>query len=393
MHNYGKLTVRGSIDFEEKLSLVLNNIKEDIEKSVSSKLYEAIFLIGGYGRGEGGVLKVNNIEKPHNNFDFVIVAKDIPKKDLQYLENTCKEIFDLHSIKQGLFVEFTTLSVNKLNNMDPLLITYDMKYGHKLILGKSDILTNNKRFEVESIPSWDIRNLIVNRGTLLLINDLILNKNEIVEKDRKIIIKHWVKAIIGYGDALLYYLGKYDYSYVEKKKRMQNETNVNKRFKSLYEKAMNFRFSPNYEIYDDLDLKRVQKLLKNELYKIHNQCESLNNVSLESNLYISSTVSETLDSDRSIKGQIKKIYYLTKSAPSLKSISFLENIKYKMIGIKGMMPILFPFIVYGSKSNQVNKILNDFFKINEGDECLKLRYLSYWKTYVNSNFVKSDFGI
>ncbi len=43
----------------------------------------------------------------------------------------------------------------------------------------------NTNFEVETIPSWDIRNLIVNRGTLLIINDLILEKENLVYKDKK----------------------------------------------------------------------------------------------------------------------------------------------------------------------------------------------------------------
>ena len=52
MGNYGRLTVNGSKQFEEKLSLVLDAIAADINTLIDKSLYEAIILIGGYGRGE-----------------------------------------------------------------------------------------------------------------------------------------------------------------------------------------------------------------------------------------------------------------------------------------------------------------------------------------------------
>lgn len=247
MSNYGRLTVNGSKQFEEKLSLVLDAMAADINTLIDKSLYEAIILIGGYGRGEGGVIKVDGVELPHNNFDFLVVSKNISDDETSFLEQLCKTIFNTHSRKLGIEVEFSVISLSKMKRIDPLVITYDMKYGHKLLAGNNEFLVNDERFELESIPSWDIRNLMVNRGTLLIINDLILQKENLSKKDEKIIVKHWIKAIIGYGDALLYYLGRYDYSYVEKQKRMQRQLGVNARFKALYDRAMNFRFQPNYK--------------------------------------------------------------------------------------------------------------------------------------------------
>lgn len=395
MSSYGRLTIKGSKQFEEKLSSFLDNVRHDIEYLVDSEFYEAIILIGGYGRGEGGVINVEGVEQPHNNFDFLVISKNINKEQTAFLEETCSEVFDSHANKLGVLVEFTVISTKKLKSIDPLVITYDMKYGHKLVSGNSDILTKNKNFEVDTIPSWDVRNLIVNRGTLLIINDLILNKQGLDKKDKKNVIKHWIKAIIGYGDALLFYMGEYHYSYVEKQKRMKKQTTVDIKFRALYNSAMNFRFSPNYERYEELNIYKFQEYIKQELFKIHERCEelALDNTKLKSNVYINKAIDSSLNDNNSIKATIKKLYYLTKSTPSLNNFSFIENIKYKMLGMKGMMPILFPYIAYGINSEYINSILTDFFQTKNKADCLKNQYLSYWKLHVNDNFVREDFGI
>lgn len=395
MSSYGKLTIKGSKQFEESLSRVLDAMRIDIENVVDKSLYEAIILIGGYGRGEGGVINEEGVEKPHNNFDFLVITKNINKDESKFLEETCDEIFQKHASNLGILVEFTLISADKLRKIDPLVITYDMKYGHKLISGNSDILSKNDNFEVDTIPAWDVRNLIVNRGTLLIINDLILNKETLDKKDKKNVIKHWIKAIIGYGDALLFHLGQYHYSYVEKQKRMKQQKSVSIKFRALYNSAMNFRFAPNYERYEEFNIYSFQLYIKQELLKIHEQCEklALDNTKLDSNGYINKAIQSSLNDNSTIKGTLKKLYYLTKKSPSLNRFSFLENIKYKMLGIKGMMPILFPYIAYGINSDYINSILTDFFQTKNKANCLKNQYLNYWKQYVNSNFVREDFGI
>lgn len=396
MRNFGRLTIKGSLAFERSLSQVLENIALDIELLINKDLYEAIILIGGYGRGEGGVVSVNGKEFPHNNFDFVIISNNIKQKEKEYLSFKCKRIFDKHTVPLGILVEFSIIDALKLKNCEPLVITYDMKYGHKVICGDVSSLVENKNFEIENIPSWDVRNLIVNRGTLLVINDLMLKKEILDEKDKKIIIKHWIKAIIGYGDALLFYLGDYDYSYVEKQIRMKNQKNISQKVKSIYDEAINFRFEPNYDKYMNYDFKEYQAFLKSELSNIHSKCEelALNQVQLSSPSYINKAVQESLSNNNTLKSVLKKIYFLTKKAPNISSMSFMENIKYKMLGIKGMMPILFPYVAYDIKNEVFDLILKDFFKLDiKNKDAYKISYLNYWKKYVNSNFVKEDFGL
>ena len=397
MSSYGRLSIKGSSKLETSLSLILDNIAKDIKKHIDDDLYEAVVLIGGYGRGEGGVVVVDNIEYPHNNFDFVVISKNISNEQKDLLEIELSRIFSKHTKDINIEVEFSIVNSDKLKNHQPLVITYDMKYGHKLIVGDASVLKDNKNFELETIPAWDIRNLMVNRGTLLVINDLMLEKDVLSEKEKKIIIKHLVKAIIGYGDALLYHLGDYHFSYVQKEKLMKKQKNVNPVFKKMYQDAMKFRFFPNYEKYLNLNLYYLQDKIKKQLENIHILCDRLylKNNDLNWKNYFDTTLNHSLCEDKSIKGVLKKVYNLTKNTPYINSIDIVQNIKIKLVGIKTIMPILFPYIAFDLKYQKLQNIMDEFFIIDNKEDIYRFKcgYLSYWKKYINSNFVKEDYGL
>lgn len=397
MSSYGKLSVSGSPKFESELSLVLDNIAKEIKESIDRKYYEAVILMGGYGRGEGGVITVDGKEYPHNNFDFVIISKKISQEIKEILDIEFMQIFKKHTKPINIDVEFSIISSSKLKNHQPMVITYDMKYGHKLIAGDASVLSENENFELDTIPAWDIRNLMVNRGTLLIINDLMLEKKELSLNEKKIIIKHLVKAVIGYGDALLYHLGNYHYSYVQKNILMQNQTEVDPKFKEIYKLAMQFRFSPNYEMYLNFDLHNLQNKIKKQLHEVHILCEqmSLKNNALNWANYIPTVLNNTLYEDLGVKNILKKGYNLIKDTPYISSFSILNNIKLRSTGIKGMMPILFPLIAFDINNSNVKNIMEDFFRLNSSEDInrYKSAYLSYWGKYINSNFVKEDYGL
>jgi hypothetical protein len=94
---------------------------------------------------------------------------------------------------------------------------------------------------------------MVNCGTLLLINDLLLEDEVSSLERRRTIIRHVMKGIIGYGDALFYVLGAYHWSYQERQRRMRKQVSVPESFRHLYDEAMEFRFQPSYVKYLEHD--------------------------------------------------------------------------------------------------------------------------------------------
>lgn len=395
MKSYGKLSFKGSVHFEEKMTSLLNDISNDIENSINPKYYTCVILIGGYGRGEGGVIKVGNVEFPHNNLDFLIVSTNLDKTKYNQLQEDVNRIITKHCKRVNIDFDLSIITEFKLKNSDPLVITYDMKYGHKLIIGNASFLTKIKRFEMEHIPEWDIRNLMVNRGTLLTINDLILQKKYHTMKDIKTVIKHCIKAIIGYGDALLYYHGEYHYSYVEKQIRMKKQTKIDEKFKKMYDEAMSFRFEPNYQKYLELDLIQFQREVKKALKSIHLECESmaLNKKNIQWSNYFETALNSNSNSF-GIKTLLKNIRNLLLPHCFIKELSLENKLRAKMLGMRGVLPLLFPYIAFEMHDNKSQKILNDFFKMKtSNNSTLKEAYLLFWGKYINNNFSLQEYGL
>ena len=375
---------------------LLNDISVEIENSINSDYYKCVILIGGYGRGEGGVVRIQDIEYPHNNFDFLIISKTINKTNELELKNDINKIITKHCNQVDIDFDLAIISEFKLKACDPLVITYDMKYGHKLINGDSTFLKDMERFNIENIPDWDIRNLMVNRGTLLTINDLILDKKFHTMKDIKTVIKHCVKAIIGYGDALLYYNDNYHYSYVEKKLRMSKLTTVDYEFKKMYDDAMSFRFEPNYEIFFCQDLIEFQENVKKKLKEVHLQCESmaLNKQDIKWQAYFETALNNSSAENIGVKEILKNIRNFLLPNRFITELPFPNMLRAKMLGNRGLLPLLFPYVAFEMQDNKINKLLCSFFNMDSfNSTTLKQQYLQYWGKYVNNNFSLEEYGL
>ena len=131
-----------------------------------------------------------------------------------------------------------------------------------------------RRYHSQNINLHDIRELLINRGTLLILNKKLLQKDNTSVKEKKIIIKHLVKGIIGYGDALLYAHGKYHWSYKRKKELMWSIAPAYKTFARVYNYAVNFRFNPHYDRILKADLHLLQDFVLKYLEGIHLHFES-----------------------------------------------------------------------------------------------------------------------
>ena len=52
---------------------VCNEFKNVVIRHIGVENINSIILIGGYGRGEGGVMEIDGEPHPHNNLDFQII--------------------------------------------------------------------------------------------------------------------------------------------------------------------------------------------------------------------------------------------------------------------------------------------------------------------------------
>lgn len=390
-HKWGTFTVRGTNKVEELITSMVEKVAGRVIQNLNEIDYEALIMIGGYGRGEGGVVIQDGIERPHNNFDFVLIVKNLDESSASALKKRIMQELTpvIKDINFG--VDLSVINENKLRNASCRVIWYDMYRGHKTIFGNADFIPSIKHFTIANIPDWDARNLLVNRGTLMIINDLLLEKPALTEDFKKLIIKHVVKAIIGYGDTLLYFLDDYDWSYVEKQKRMQNRPDVDVNFKNIYDEAMNFRFQPIYDEYLKKDLTAWTEELRGHFEKIFLICEAkrlrANNLNWEN--YAETAFAFALtDEITSFKPLVKKILALTKNRQYPGHASFKARMGFKTLRDEGVLPILFPLFAYHLDNNKYTKLAADFLHADSsGFNNLRKAYLRYWGKVGDDNFI------
>jgi hypothetical protein len=401
---WGRFTAFGSPRAESAVTEIVSAVADAVELAIPSGRYRAFAVIGGYGRGEGGVEIVEGVEHPHNNLDFLLVLHS----DFAHERNAIKQQLDeplrLLAESQGIGIDLEIVSDQQLAKAESLVKWYDMRYGHKTILGDREYLPSLTHFRVDRIPANDVRNLLVNRGTLCLINSALLEKRELTLEERKTIIKHAIKAIIGYGDALLYFQGFYHWSYKEKQDRMAERTNVPAGFQALYAEALAFRFQPDYALYVSRDLTQWMAALYRRLEPVHLLCEAqrLGHKSLTWSQYADVAFKHVLVEDLlSAEGLTKKVMRLTgrSSDPlmsDLRTASPLTRFGCRCGGMQNALPILFPAVAYDSAEpadrERARMLLGAYDSTQRN---LRRAYLQAWGYHIDTRVptVLNRFGV
>ncbi|NQV18759.1 MAG: hypothetical protein HQ534_09480 [Armatimonadetes bacterium] len=384
-NSWGKFTVRGSEDVEKKIMEIMKEVAFIIESQINPNNFTALIMLGGYGRGEGGVVIFDGKEYPHNNFDFLLITRNLNKKKQNDLKKKIYPKLIPLNRKIKTQIDLGIVNASNLKHTANRIIWYDMRFGHKTILGDENFVPSLRRFRLQTIPKWDARNLLVNRGTLMIINELLLKKKNLDNDVRKLIIKHINKAIIGYGDALLFFLNDYNWSYVEKQKRMQNRNDVSEDFKKIYDKAMEFRFQPKYENYMRYDYIRWMEELKSHFEYIHKYCEAqhLGKPEIDWNEYPEIAFKRAFfERSPSVREFLKKFINIFENKKYQGKGSLFCKLGFKTLDSSGVLAILFPLIAYNLKNKNFMDVTSNFLNSpSTSIEDLRRSYIKAWMQY------------
>jgi len=387
--DWGRFTARGGDLIEKELTAIVSQAAETVIQTVPADRYRALVLIGGYGRGEGGVQVVEGIERPHNNLDFLLLTNNLPSRELGTIKaNIDKALAPLSEAHQ-LGFDFSLINISKLRRSPCLVMWYDMRFGHKTLAGDADFVPSLESFREDCILASDVRNLLVNRGTLFVINDALLERGDLNEQDRKILVKHAVKGIIGYGDALLFFLGGYHWSYVEKQRRMRSQANVPENFKTLYDRAMEFRFRPDYASFPGEEVTHWLDSIRPQLADIHLRCESLRlHHELTWPAYPPYAFRQILlDNPTSLRGWAKKTLHSLRTSFVPSGLPLLSRLGFRCGGMTNALPILFPVAAYDISDIPFRTLAQQVLKApNREWSELRRAYLKQWSIYGDINF-------
>lgn len=389
MH-WSKFTLYGTAELEQQLQQLMCDVASVVKRITKPSQYRALVLIGGYGRGEGGVERVGDDARPHNNLDFLLITRGLSKAKQEQLR--CDVDAALAPLREstGVGIDFSTISVAKLRRSPSLVMWYDMRFGHRTVLGDAEFVPSLKQFSLDKIPAWDVRNLLVNRGTLLVINDMMNDFGAPQAAIARTTIKHVMKAVIGYGDALLYFLGRYHWSYAEKQRRMRATREIAEGFRALYEEAISFRFQPDYSPYLQRDTQQWMTELRPTLAEVHMRCEEmrLGQFNLNWEQYLEHALREALWCDmKRPRAAAKKALNLLRGSRTPVPGSWAATLGARTAGLQGLLPIVFPVVAYELE----NPALREFTASTLGaadssNEEMRRAYLEHWGLHGDDNF-------
>ncbi|MEL4878986.1 hypothetical protein AAEH85_08260 [Shewanella algae] len=203
---------------------------------------EAIFLYGGYGRGEGAWIDKNDKYLcPYNDYDLLVISnKKIDKLKLKVLREGLAKKLEIS------WVDISYMTPQKLKKLKPSIFNYDLIHGSTLIYGDKNILTSLPNINSSSITLKDVRILFFTRMfTLIGCCDLNAFSSGIeAGDDVRFFRSQLAKCIFAGIDALLISENQYDSSYkkrIERVKLLDKESNRHQ----LFDFAIEHKLSPS----------------------------------------------------------------------------------------------------------------------------------------------------
>lgn len=202
------------IDYDARIETLLKNALAQIAKEAadSKKIWGLEFLVlgGGYGRGEGGLMrKPDGSCALYNDLDFFVIAKDDAKdSDLKNLDENFSEISKIWTKKLGIDVDFgpATRCAYIAKRLD-MLMWREMAFGAKVILGDEKTFRKNFCEKLNAdIPARECLKLLFNRlYGLQSARQLIWDKTgeQLTNADFDFIARNINKSVLACGDAIL----------------------------------------------------------------------------------------------------------------------------------------------------------------------------------------------
>ena len=232
-----RFTLDGSDKLELYLSQLCNKVRARILVIVPPEKLEALVLGGGYGRGEGGVLRDDTGEHPYNDLEFYVFMRGSRLRNETAFHKSLGALGEQLSSGAGLHVEFKIDSLAAFRQRAVSMFSYDLVHGYKLLFGKADLFHGCEHHrEAKNIPLSEATRLLLNRCSgLLLVRELlscdtltatgsagILPASDGLSSDvADFIGRNLAKAQLAIGDALLLAFGLYDWSCLCRGQRLQ----------------------------------------------------------------------------------------------------------------------------------------------------------------------------
>lgn len=220
-----RFTIDGSNGLEDRLKQICVEVLSGVQKIVPGRKLQAVALGGGYGRGEGGVLKSAQGDLPYNDLEFYVFLRGIHFLNERKYRDNFHHLAEELSAEAGVEVEFKLTSAKKFQRNPSTMFFYDLTMGHRLLLGDDSFFAQSRHRDAEKIPISEAIRLLMNRCSGLLFAQERLSRERFTPEDADFVARNQAKAQLGFGDTMLTALGQYHWSCRERKKRLEKIAN------------------------------------------------------------------------------------------------------------------------------------------------------------------------
>jgi hypothetical protein len=217
-----RFTIDGSESLERHLGCVCDRVADTVNVITGASKLDALLLGGGYGRGQGGVLRSAAAEAPYNDLEFYVFIKGNRLINERRYSAPLRRAGDRLSQYAGVHVEFKVDSLERLRSSDVSMFTYDLIAGHRLLFGTEEKLEGcEHHLDATRIPLLEATRLLFNRCTGLLLASEILIQPSLTSEQADFVGRNIAKAQLAAGDAVLTAFGEYHWSCLERTLRLQ----------------------------------------------------------------------------------------------------------------------------------------------------------------------------
>jgi hypothetical protein len=217
-----RFTVDGSAELEAHLVRTCAKIAAGLRGLLPARQLEAVLLGGGYGRGEGGVLRTPEGDKPYNDLEFYVCLRGNRHLNERLHGRALHVLGEILTPQAGVEVEFKITSLRELTAQNISMFSYDLVNGHRWLIGDESLLAGCAHHgESDQIPLAEATRLLMNRATGLLLAQERLERSTFTASDADFTRRNIAKAELALGDAVLVCHGQYHSSVRERHHRLE----------------------------------------------------------------------------------------------------------------------------------------------------------------------------
>jgi hypothetical protein len=185
--------------FDAWFAAELTDLASDVAREVGDT-FHALVLGGGYGRGEGGIVRRDGLERPYNDLDLFLFVLDPRRVPHERVERVARR----HGKRLAVDVDISRpYRPGDVARWQPTLMWHDLLEGHHVLRGPGDVLTARcPRQVADPPPASEALRLLLNRGAGLLWARRVAHGIE-PPPDDDFVRRNYYKCALGLGDALL----------------------------------------------------------------------------------------------------------------------------------------------------------------------------------------------